>query len=418
MHDAGPPTHRSDTERLQFLVRLLRWRAFILINTGLVAVLAVVISLLLPNWYAAQVSILPPQEESLGLGGLGSGLSSILGTGGTALSLVGGVKLPLWASPSDYLAGILRSRRLREEVIREHDLENVYRCDNIDQALKIFGGRIRIRVGTEGIVRVRLLDKEPERAAAMAASCLRVLDEVQRETGRSRASDVRRFIEERLDATRHDLAAAEDSLQVFQERYGLLVPEEQAAALVRTAASVEAERLAALVKRDVLSAQAGADHPEVQRLNALGHALEQAKASLEGRMAASSPEAREGPQAIIALDRLPSLSLRYLRLYREVEIQGALFELLTQLLEQYRIQEVRDVATIQVLDPPVVPHEKAKPHRAVICVVATLLAFLASLAVAALLERAAMLAERDPERHALLVRLLSGLGLRFLIRGR
>jgi hypothetical protein len=72
-----------------------------------------------------------------------------------------------------------------------------------------------------------------------------------------------------------------------------------------------------------------------------------------------------------------------------------------------------------VLDPPVVPEEKAKPHRSIICIVATLLAFLLSIAIAAGLERLAMVAEADPERHAQLSRLLRGIGLGFVVgRGR
>ena len=86
---------------LDLLVRLLRWRKLILINTLIVAVLAVVISLLLPNWYSARVSILPPQEEMLTLGGLTRNLGSALGAAGqVAMGLSGRTSLPMWASPS------------------------------------------------------------------------------------------------------------------------------------------------------------------------------------------------------------------------------------------------------------------------------------------------------------------------------
>ena len=90
--------------------------------------------------------------------------------------------------------------------------------------------------------------------------------------------------------------------------------------------------------------------------------------------------------------------------------------MLTQTREQYRILEVRDTPTVQVLSPAVAPEEKAKPHRSIICVVATLLALLVSLGVAAVLERMAVIAETDPERFARLQRLISGLGLGFVMR--
>jgi capsule polysaccharide export protein KpsE/RkpR len=296
--------------------------------------------------------------------------------------------------------------------VREHDLVTLYKCENMDQTLKVLVDRLSTQIGREGILHIEALDRDPERAAAMVHSTLRILDEIQRETRRSRAADVARFIAARLDTTKVALAAAEDSLRRFEELHGLLAPEEQAAALVRTVATIEAERLAAVVERDALRSQFGATHPDVLRLDALVRSYGDARASLEGT---GGRPAGAGPRALIELQRLPGLSIAYLRQLREVEIQTVLFELLTQMHEQYRIQEVQDTPTVQVLDPPVVPQEKARPHRSILCIVATLLAFLVSTAVAATLERVAVIAEADPERYALLARLVRGIGLGFIL---
>jgi tyrosine-protein kinase Etk/Wzc len=405
---------RRETGALPFLVRLLRWRRLILLNTLIVAVMAVVISLLLPNWYEARTSILPPQEESLSLGSLSRGIGSALAMVGRSSLTVPGGSLPMWATPSDLLAAILRSRRLRETVIRRNDLERIYRAKNMDQALETFAARCRVRVGAEGVVRLACLDKDGARAAAVANGCVTALDEIQRETRQGGAAQVRRFIAARLDSTRADRTAAEEALRDFQQRHGLLVPEEQAKALVEAVAKLDAERLAALVERDALRAEVGPTHPEVQRADALAHSLAEAQAALEGR--GGPLAAGEERTALIDLGRLPDLSLEFLRLYREVETRETLYALLLQMHEQYRIEEVRDTPTIQVLDPAVAPVEKARPHRAVICVVATLLALLASTGIAAVLEWIARLAERDPERYASLQRLLRGVGLGILVR--
>jgi tyrosine-protein kinase Etk/Wzc len=412
MHTSEPssPTVRPP-DGLDFLVRLLRWRRLILINTALVAGLAVVVSLLLPNWYKASTSLLPPEEESLSLAGLSRGLSSALAAvGGAGVSVSGRLSLPMWATPSDLVAGFLRSRRLQDELIRVNDLQTVFKCKNSDLARDMLLTRLRVRVGGEGIVRLSYLDKDPQRAAAVVASAIRILDSLQRETRRTSAAGVGAFVETRLAQTTSDLAAAEERLRVFQETRGLLAPEEQARALVEAIAKVEGERLATQVARDALASQVGAMHPEVERLDALLQSMADARATLEGRGAGGSPT------GIIDLTRLPDLSLQYLRLFREVEIQQTLYGLLVQMREQSRIQEVRDTPTVQVLDPPAVPQNKDHPHRSVIVVIATALAFAASLAVAAGLERLAWLAERDPERHARLALLLRGVGLGLLVR--
>ncbi|MBM3317928.1 MAG: hypothetical protein FJY75_08740 [Candidatus Eisenbacteria bacterium] len=410
----------APADRIDLFLRLLRWRRAILLNTLAVAAAAVIVSLLLPKWYRSTASLLPPEEETLALGGLSRGMSSALAAArGAGISIAGRMSLPMWATPSDLVAGILRSRRLQDQVIAEHDLVAVMRCKNLDRAREAFAERFKVRVGGEGIVRVGYLDREPERAAAVLGSALRALDEIQREARRSSAAGVRAFVAERLAGTSADLRAAEERLRAFEETHGLLVPEEQARALVAAVARVEGERLAALVERDALAAQVGAGHPEVVRLDAQVRALEAARAGLEGRSAGTAgvsagPSGGSARGAIIDLGRLPELSMEFLRLYREVEIQQALYALLVEMHEQHRIQEVRDTPTIQLLDPPVVPLEKARPRRALIVVLATLIAFLAGVGAAAAADRWARLAEEDPERRRRLQRLLRGVGLGFL----
>jgi uncharacterized protein involved in exopolysaccharide biosynthesis len=424
MHTSEPssPIVRP-SDGLDFFVRLLRWRKLILINTALVALLAVVVSLLLPNWYKASTSLLPPEEESLSLAGLSRGIGSALAAvGGAGVSISGRLSLPMWATPSDLVAGFLRSRRLQADLIREHDLQIVFKCKNIDLAREVLLTRLKVRVGGEGIVRLSYLDKDPQRAAAVVASAIRILDALQRETRRTSAAGVRAFVETRLAQTTTDLAAAEERLRVFQETRGLLAPEEQARALVEAIAKVEGERLATQVARDALASQVGPAHPEVERLDALLQSMADARATLEGRGAGGGVDADASagvgapPTGIIDLGRLPDLSLQFLRLYREVEIEQTLYGILVQMREQFRIQEVRDTPTVQVLDPPTVPQNKDRPHRSLIVVIATALAFGASLAVAAGLERLAWLAEHDPERHARLALLLRGIGLGLLVR--
>lgn len=439
MQDLG--TSRK-TSTLDFLLRLLHWRRVIVINTVVVAILAVIVSLLLPKWYEVWTSLLPPQEESLTLGPLSTGdVDEALSAAGEArLALTGRMNLPMWASASDLLSGILRSRRLQEAVIRDMGLMQIFGAKTIDDALEEFDNRARVRVGAEGIVYLRILDQDPQRAADISAACLRELDEIQRESRHSRATEVRKFVDERISATTGDLASAEDSLRSFEQRYGLLLPEEQVRVLVETIAKVEAERLLVAVERDAMGQQVGAEHPEAMALDMRLRSLDEAKAALEGRLATRTGgsgadgtrgfEAGNGAHAASAFDNanggqsgreidlatFPDLNLAYLRLYRQVRIQESLYQMLTQMREQYRIIEVRDTPTIEVLTPPAVPEKKSKPHRALICAGATLLAFTGSLGIAAALERMAMLAEADPVRFAKLQQLLTGIGLGFIAK--
>ncbi len=404
-----------------FLARVVRRRKAVLISTAAIALVSVVVSLLLPNWYAATTSLLPPEKAaSPQLGAvLGGAFGSAAGSG--AGESRGGDLAAQLASllrtRSDLIAGILRSRRLREEVIERTGLIDVYKARNLDDALETFADRIRIRVGPEGIVRLRILDKDPQRAARVAQSCLEVLDEILSESERTTAREVLAFIDERMKAVQATLSAAEESLLAFQKRFGFVAPKAQADAVVGALAELEARRVALEMELGSARKRLGPEHPEVARLEGMLASLREARRTLEGSWPSEDGRGEAGGFALPDLRMLAGLNLEYLRLYRELRVQETVFELLKQMREYYAILEVRDTPALQILDPPRPPQEKDRPHRGLICATATVLGFLLTLLVAGWLERLEMLAEENPERLMAICEALRGLGLGFLVRG-
>ena len=67
--------------------------------------------------------------------------------------------------------------------------------------------------------------------------------------------------------------------------------------------------------------------------------------------------------------------LEYLRRYRELKYHEAVYELLTKELEIARLDEAREGELVQVVDPAVTPDKKSSPHRTLIVIGMTILAF-------------------------------------------
>ncbi|MFN8549006.1 MAG: GNVR domain-containing protein, partial [Candidatus Eisenbacteria bacterium] len=111
----------------------------------------------------------------------------------------------------------------------------------------------------------------------------------------------------------------------------------------------------------------------------------------------------------------PDLSLAYLRVFREVKVQETIYEFLVQQYEQFRIQESRDTPTVHVLDRAVPAERKTKPTRSLICISATLLAFLLSSVLAIGIEALRRMRSESPERFERLHGLLREIGLARLI---
>ena len=65
----------------------------------------------------------------------------------------------------------------------------------------------------------------------------------------------------------------------------------------------------------------------------------------------------------------------YVSKYREFKYQETLFELFSRQFEAARVEESRDGALIQVIDPATTPERRSKPKRGVVAIGATLVAF-------------------------------------------
>lgn len=397
---------------LEQCLALLRWKRLIFWNTVIVAAAALLVALLLPKWYRASASVFPPEDDSPTLGSLTSMIN---------MAALGGNRthLPVLASPSDLFAAILNSRSVREVVVDRHGLLGVYKVEDMDRALKVMRRKVDVNVGREGVVTVTVLDKDPRRAAGMAGTFMSELDRVNREKRTSSARVAREFIERRLEENRHDLAAAEDSLRRIQEDTGVLAPEDQLRAVINAAAQVQVQLIFKEVELSVLRDQLGMRHPGLRSIEREVEALRSRMSELDFGPAGSAAVFDDGARTgtlDVPIRNYPGLTLEYLRALRALKIQEAIFELLTQQYEQYRIQEMRDTPTVQILDEAAAPTLKARPIRWLICVSATLAAFLLSVLLASILENLSRMRRDAPGRYLTASRMAEELGLGFVLR--
>jgi uncharacterized protein involved in exopolysaccharide biosynthesis len=71
-----------------------------------------------------------------------------------------------------------------------------------------------------------------------------------------------------------------------------------------------------------------------------------------------------------SLRQLPLLGAGYADYYRQAQAQEALFATLTQQYEAAKLQEVKEIPSVRVLDPPNVPERRAFPSRARLSILA------------------------------------------------
>lgn len=345
------------------LGRLYKRRRLIAGVTGFVAITAVVISLLLPNWYRASARLLIPESQ-------GSSLSStILGNLPAAASaLLGGGPA---GDYTRYLA-ILTSRSMKEAVIDSFNLVEVYETGDsktpLQDAMKILEENSEFEIDMEfDFLSIAVLDKDPERAAAMTNFYVRQLNLRNAILASEGAGNYRRSLERRYVEARAAMDSVLDATQRFQMEHGVYNLPSQTEGFFQQIALLRQSALEAEIRTEALRAQYGPGNAQVQAMAEVAQAANR-----------KYQEALAGQEALLPVPQsnVPEVAREFVELEMARTIQASILEVLGPLYEQARFQQERDVQAVQVVDEAVPPVKKAKPRRSVICILATLSAFL------------------------------------------
>lgn len=344
-----------------YLDVILRRGKTILAITGCAFVISIVAALLLPKEYEATVSVMPPKPEDSISMGLAAGASGI---GGLASGVLG-IK-----SPSDLWVGVLQSRNVKDAIIERFGLRERYGTGTIEDTRDELSASVAIHKTKEEIIKVSVLDEDPETAAKMANAFIEELDRVNRSSVMTSGARTRAFLEKRLDEAKTELSKVEDAIRAFQERNKAIKLDDQSKAVIDAIGSVKGQLMAKEVELDTLMDFATDSNPKVQLLEAEVKGLRVKMRELErGGVARTSG----GRDIFIPTDRIPDLSFQFVRLLRDAKVQETLVELLTQQYEIARIQEAKDSPTVQVLDPAKTPEKKARPRIGRIVAISTML---------------------------------------------
>lgn len=332
------------TVRVERFVTAFRSR--LRLYAGIVAVAAVLaagIALLLPSWYLARSTLLPPDETSDSSFGM---LTGMLQT--SALSTLG---LNTTSTASDIFAEILKSRRIGEAAITRFGYEKLYRRKGMDRTLKEFHRHLEVDVNAAGLLTVTFEDRQAERAAAVTNFLVGELDRFNVESYKTRGKGLRIFLERRVAEIQGQLVAAEDKLLAYERQRRVL-------------SGGETERLSGV--SDIL----------VQKFN-----LETQRAFVASYSSPASNELQTIDRQLVALNselgKLPQVKLEGTRLTLDVDVQRKLLVLITTQYENARMQETRDTPTVTVLDAATPPQLRARPKRTLIVAGAALAALLA-----------------------------------------
>jgi len=299
------------------------------------ALVGMAVALLLPWKYEATSRILPPQP-----------IASVMPNQLGPLSALAGKDLGI-RNPTDLFVAILQSRTVADDLINYFSLKQVYK-KTTEKTRKRLAEVTSLKAGKDGIITISVQDHDAGRAAALANSYVEELRKLVQSLAVSEARHRRIFFEQEVQKVRDDLAKAETALKQTQEKTGMIQPDSQAMAVIQGYMALRTKVAAKETQIEAMKAFATSENPDLIRARQELSALRSQALKFErGRSV--------GANGGITLENVPRTSLEYLRRLREVRFREALLELLAKQYEIARIDEGKDAAVIQVVDPAIRP---------------------------------------------------------------
>jgi capsule polysaccharide export protein KpsE/RkpR len=332
------------------------------------------IAFLIPPRYASTSRLMPPDSgqssSNLAMAAAAfAGNSS--GLGGMASELFG------LKSNSDTFVGILSSRTVQDNLIEQFDLRKFYRDRWMEDARMDLAKHTDISADRKSqIISITVTDKSPQRAAAITQAYVEELNHLVVELSTSSARRERIFLEGRLQAVSHDLEESENDFSQFASKNTAIDIKEQGKAMVEAAATLQGRLIAAQSEYEGVKQIYADSNVRVRSLKArideLKHQLE--KLGGKGESATSISD-QPGDSLYPSIRKLPLLGVQYADLYRRTKIQEAVLETLTKEYELAKVQEVKEIPTLKVLDVANLPDKRSFPPRLLIIFLGTVLAF-------------------------------------------
>lgn len=337
-------------------VLLINWKAILRYTIGSTVVIFLYLFIISPVTYIAPVTILPPPETDQI-----SGLGSLLSGSGVGDFLTG----KFAPGNSQLFLQILKSRTAAEYVIRKNKLLDFYGEDTEYEAIKKINKDLNLDLSKEGIITLSVnlssgflpklfsdIDSIKNLSARVSNSYVEALDSINREKVSYRAKRAREYIEYQLVQTKAELDSAEAKLMEFQKANKTISLPEQLTSVIESAAKLKAEMVSTEIEIALLEPNS---LPDNKNLLALKKKLNQLQKEYE-KFDIDSDD------YLLAFSDVPELGMQLSKLVRTVKIKNEVYVLLQQQYYKERIQENRDVPTIDILDEAIPPEKHSSPR--------------------------------------------------------
>ena len=351
---------------LDMLLVVAKHKRMVLLVSAAFAIIAAIVSLILPKRYTATVVMLPPQQTS----SVGAALASQLGSMGGLAALAGGSFG--FKNPNEMYIAMLKSHAVESAMVQHFGLMREYHKRYESDARKSLEAHSVVTGNSkDGLIHISVWDLDPRRAADLANGYVDQFRSLSQHLAITEASQRRLFFEQELVHAKDNLATAELALQQTMQTSGVIELDSQARALIQSGATLRAQITAREVQIQGMETYATGENAQLVQAQ---RELDSLRAQLN---ALGGPADSSAGEIIVPKGKITGAGLDYVRKLRDVKYNEAIFEILLKQFELAKLDEAKQGSIVQVVDPAFPPDKRSFPKRGLIVLLAAALGFFA-----------------------------------------
>lgn len=330
--------NRKELPKIVQLIQKYFWK--LVIVNAIVGVIAVVILLVIPEWYRSTAVIIS-EEQSNQLNVTSVALSNMGFAGG------------LFGQNEETLRYLryLNSRTIADNVIEKFDLMTLWEKETKTKTYEKLRDDVSFVDNEDGSISISVIyKKDPQMAADIANFYVSELMKMIKKF----ESNYKNYVEEVYRDQDKKLYDLEDDFAEFQKRTGIFNLEKQTELAFQALTELEVKKLQLEIQRDIYIKTSQDSDPRISELKSQ---IEMFTNKINDYKATDS-------YSNIPVDKLSEQGMEYLRKYRDVMVQEQIVQFLAVEYEQTKLASQKDESKINVIDYAVPADMKYKPKRA------------------------------------------------------
>ncbi len=357
-----------------------RERRRVLVPAIIASVLSLVLALLWPPTYESSARLIPSEPSTLS----SLSLTKLNAIAGVALGSAGIESMGL-RTPAARFVAVLKSRTLANRLVDRFGLMKLYGARTKELAVEALAQRTDVVEDRKsGIISLAVRDRDPKRAAQIAAGYIEELDRLNDQLNTGAAHQERLFLGARLAEAQKDLTESSKRLAEFSSKNVVVAVEQQAKAMTEGIGELQGQLIAAEANLHGLREVYTDNNVKVKQAQAQVSELRRQLLAIRGpeddSQAGTGIKVNTGDYIFPSMRSLPRLGVTYAEILRANKVQAAVFEVLSQEFERAKLEEVKELPTVKVLDQPNVPELRISPKRKLIVLAGALVGILGGIA--------------------------------------